>query len=204
MATSRAFVATLPDMTDDQLDRVVAWASSTCAKHDMIMCKDGILKLLCVRHDLHSTRSIQRLLRTLLLKYGVALPQKMEKWIQLIAEDEFDEWKRPGGKIVTDKEDEIRDIPDEQQETQDAKIEKPEHAVDEADNTDTRVVHIGQETQYAHIEHPDQIHAMEPHKTQNTYKCRFLSLPQNLLRDGGIHFEELHRQYSRKKSCSLK
>ncbi len=137
-ATSRAFVATLPELTDAQLERVFCWAQGSSEKADLYF-SDGVLKLICLRKEQRSIRDYQRLLRTLLIKFKVPLPTKMTNWLSIVEEDEYDILRKPG----------VPANPDTQQ------------SADE--EGDTRVIHIEQETQYAlvHLEKPDTEQAVD-------------------------------------------
>ena len=100
MAPSTAFVVELPEMNDEQLERVAAWAKGTCLKNDIVMSKDGNMRLVAVRKEAKDVRGLQRLFRTNFQNWGVELPVKQAGWIRTISEDQYEAMLLPPGKAI--------------------------------------------------------------------------------------------------------
>ena len=89
MNTSKAFVVYLPSSTtDEQIAKVITWAQTTCDKSDLIFSADKEVKLIVVRKEVKSLRSLQRLLSTNFGNWGIKNLKK--GWIKLILADHFD------------------------------------------------------------------------------------------------------------------
>ena len=84
MATSQHFEADLPELTDGQLEKLFAWGQNSCEAFDVRMNGDMTMVLIATRKKHDSVRGRMRLLRTSLLNWGVALPTKQVRWLQLI------------------------------------------------------------------------------------------------------------------------
>ena len=76
MASSKAFVADLPDLSEEQLEKLHAWGNSSCEQFDLHMQEGGSMTLVAVRKKNGSARDHMRLLRTDLQNWGVSLPAK--------------------------------------------------------------------------------------------------------------------------------
>ena len=92
MASGRAFVADLPDMTGEQMEKLYAWGQSSCEQFDVHMQDGGAMTLVAVRKKSASQREHQRLLRTNLQNWGVSLPAKQTREKPLPTAI----WPRPG------------------------------------------------------------------------------------------------------------
>ena len=94
-ATSRCFVATLPDeLTDEQFEKLHAWSKHHCERSDFVKdSKHGCVRLLVMKKEQRTQRDFQRCLRTNLLNYGVALPAKQVGWLKTFDEHDYDRMK---------------------------------------------------------------------------------------------------------------
>ena len=86
MASSKAFVADLPDMTGEQMEKLYAWGKSSCEQFDVQMQTEGTVTLVAVRKKTGTARDHMRLLRTNLQNWGVTLPSKQAGWLRLVNE----------------------------------------------------------------------------------------------------------------------
>ena len=84
MASGKAFVADMPDMTGEQMEKLYAWGKSSCEQFDVHMQDGGAMTLVAVRKKSASQREHQRLLRTNLQNWGVSLPAKQAGWLRLV------------------------------------------------------------------------------------------------------------------------
>ena len=163
MAKSHAFLATIPECSVEALGKLHSWAQNTSVKSDIIMAPNGDMKLICIRKEAKSLRELQRLVRTLLIKWEVELPSKMIDWIQLIDPEQFDEIKNPQGNAELDL----------------LKKSNKENPADE------------QHTEEPSESPP--VSSDPPRTAQAEYQSRFgLTLPRNLLKDNGALFVLLH------------
>ena len=88
--SSKAFVADLPEMSVEQLEKLYSWGQSSCERSDIHMRGGGgAMTLVAVRKKSGTARDHMRLLRTNLQNWGVALPAKQTGWLRLV--DERDE-----------------------------------------------------------------------------------------------------------------
>jgi hypothetical protein len=86
--SSAAFVADLPqDMSAEALEKLYGWGKSTCAQFDVHMNVDGSMALVAVRRKSGTARDHMKLLRTLLLSWGVTLPPRQAGWLRIIDEE---------------------------------------------------------------------------------------------------------------------
>ena len=85
--TSKAFVADLPEMSEEQLEKLYCWGQSSCEQFDIHMQGEGAMTLVAVRKKSGTARDHMRLLRTNLQNWGVALPAKQTGWLRLVDED---------------------------------------------------------------------------------------------------------------------
>ena len=83
---SCAFVADLPDMSDEAMERLYTWGKSNCSKFDVHMDANGGMKLVVERKKAGTVREHQRNLKTLLKNWGVALPERQSGWLRIIDE----------------------------------------------------------------------------------------------------------------------
>ena len=86
--SSKAFVADLPEMSVEQLEKLYSWGQSSCERSDIHMRGGGgAMTLVAVRKKSGTARDHMRLLRTNLQNWGVALPAKQTGWLRLVDED---------------------------------------------------------------------------------------------------------------------
>ena len=98
METSRCFVATLPDMNDEQFEKLYAWSSKYCERRVFVKVSEhGCVRLLVVRGDPRTQRDFQRLLRTTLHNYGVTMSAKQVGRLRIFDECEYDKMKAIAG-----------------------------------------------------------------------------------------------------------
>ena len=93
--TSKAFIARLPEMTDEQCARVVEWAKETCVKSDLVMDKEGALQLIAIRAREKSARQLMGLLKTNFKNWNIT-SVKQSGWLKLIEENRYEEFRAPG------------------------------------------------------------------------------------------------------------
>ena len=101
--TSKAFIARLPEMTDEQCARVVEWAKETCVKSDLVMDKEGALQLIAIRAREKSSRQLMGLLKTNFKNWNIT-SVKQSGWLKLIEENRYEEFRTPGMAPGTDQE----------------------------------------------------------------------------------------------------
>ena len=101
--TSKAFIARLPEMTDEQCARVVEWAKETCVKSDLVMDKEGALQLIAIRAREKSARQLMGLLKTNFKNWNIT-SVKQSGWLKLIEENRYEEFRTPGMAPGTDQE----------------------------------------------------------------------------------------------------
>ena len=165
MATSRAFLATIPECSDEALGKLHSWAKTTSVKSDIIMQGD-VMKLICIRREPKTLRELQRLLRTLLVKWSsVDLPSKMVDWIQLIDPEQYDEIKHQSGQG-------------------NAELDPPETRQSHKEIPADEIEESTEEPSESPLEASDPPRASE---TNPQTICR-LHLPANLLKDNGALF----------------
>ena len=87
MARSNAFAADLPSLSEEQLEKLYVWGTSCCDKFDVRMNCDGTMTVVALRKKDGTVRDHQRLLRTNLIHWGVALPNKQTGWLRLLPHD---------------------------------------------------------------------------------------------------------------------
>ena len=85
-SSSKAFVADLPDLSEEQLEKLYAWGNSSCERFDLHLQEGGSMTLVAVRKKSGSARDHMRLLRTNLQNWGVSLPAKQTGWLRLVDE----------------------------------------------------------------------------------------------------------------------
>ena len=85
-ARNRAFVADLPNLTAEQLEKLYAWGKGSCDRFDVHLNDNMSMVLAAVRKKDGTARDHQRLLRTNLIHWGVELPAKQTGWLRLIDE----------------------------------------------------------------------------------------------------------------------
>ncbi len=91
MDTSTAFVCALPEMSTEQMQKLLAWAAKSCVKSDVIATSTG-QKLIGVRTRSKNVREYQRLLRTNFVNWGVDLIGPLPQgWVQLLSEDRYEQ-----------------------------------------------------------------------------------------------------------------
>ena len=88
--TSTFYVADLPDLTPEQLEKLHTWGRNSCCKFDVHM-DGGALKLVTKRKKKATAREHMRLLRTNLLRWGADMPEKQQGWLRLISGDDNEE-----------------------------------------------------------------------------------------------------------------
>ena len=94
--TSKTFVADLPELSGEQLEKLYAWGKSTCEQFDVhLQAAGGSMALVAVRKKPGTAREHQRNLRTLLQNWGVNLPAKQAGWLRLVNESACAECKSP-------------------------------------------------------------------------------------------------------------
>ena len=93
MESSTTFIAYLPDMSVEHLAKLYTWASKSCVKSDLVSLPSGQMKIVGVRAEPRSLRTLQRLLRTNLLNWGVELPPSQPGWLKLIREEDYEKEK---------------------------------------------------------------------------------------------------------------
>ena len=63
MATSKCFVATLPNMTDEQFEKLFAWATNFCERFDFVKDQSGCIRMLVQKnsqtHNVHSSETYE-------------------------------------------------------------------------------------------------------------------------------------------------
>eukprot|EP00969_Alexandrium_andersonii_P200916 8875877-Alexandrium_andersonii.AAC.2 len=84
MERSTAFYAILPGtISDEQLARLEQWGARSC--EGCRATREGEhVRLVAVRQRAATVRELQRLLRTNLKHWGVALPPKQSGWLGLL------------------------------------------------------------------------------------------------------------------------
>ena len=87
MARSNSFVADLPILSDEQLEKLYLWGTSCCDKFDVRMNGDMGMTVVALRKKDGTVRDHQRLLRTNLIHWGVELPHKQAGWLRLLPHD---------------------------------------------------------------------------------------------------------------------
>ena len=89
------FCATLPELTDEQFEKIRKWANETSVKSDFLLNKNGI-QLICIRNDTSTkdARSYMRLLRTNLKNWDVEMASKQVGWLKCITVEEYDAMKQ--------------------------------------------------------------------------------------------------------------
>ena len=85
-ARSRAFVADLPSLTSEHLEKIYTWGKGSCDKFDVHLNDTMIMALAAARKKDGTARDHQRLLRTNIIHWGVDLPAKQTGWLRLIDE----------------------------------------------------------------------------------------------------------------------
>ena len=114
--SSKAFVADLPDMSEEQLAKLYAWGQS-CEQFDVHMQDGGAMTLVAVRKKCGTARDHMRLLRTNLQNWGVVLPTKQAGWLRLVdesvsAECKISQARMPANPSVPEKEGPASDAPE--------------------------------------------------------------------------------------------
>ena len=99
---SKAFVADLPEMSEEQLEKLYSWGKSSCEQFDVHLQGGGAMTLVAVRKKAGSARDHMRLLRTNLQNWGVSLPAKLTGWLRLVDEAAPVECKLPRTPAVGD------------------------------------------------------------------------------------------------------
>ena len=84
--SGKAFVADLPEMSEEQLEKIYVWGNSSCDQFDLHLQEGGGMTLVAVRKKSGSARDHMRLLRTNLQNWGVILPVKQVGWLRLVDE----------------------------------------------------------------------------------------------------------------------
>ena len=93
-AKSKCFVATLPDLTDKQFEKLYAWSQNNCERADFVRDRQhGCIRLLALRATPRTQRDFQRLLRTTLLNYGAVLPPRQFGWLKIVDEHDYGNMK---------------------------------------------------------------------------------------------------------------
>ena len=92
--TSVGFCATLPDLTDQQFQKLMKRTQDTCVKSDFLLNEDGSLQFISIRKEAKDARSWMRLLRTNLSNWGVEMKPKQVGWLKCISEEEYDTMKQ--------------------------------------------------------------------------------------------------------------
>lgn len=87
MARSFSFVADLPTLNDEQLEKLYAWGKSSCENFDVHLKGDASMTLVAKRKKDGDVRAHQRLLRTNLVHWGVELSAKQTGWLRLLPND---------------------------------------------------------------------------------------------------------------------
>ena len=87
MARSNAFAADLPALSEEQLEKLYVWGRGSCDKFDVHLHSDTTMTLTAVRKKDGTARDHQRLIRTNLINWGVALPHKQTGWLRLLPHD---------------------------------------------------------------------------------------------------------------------
>ena len=101
-SSSKAFVADLPDLSEEQLEKLYAWGNSSCERFDLHLQEGGSMTLVAVRKKSGSARDHMRLLRTNLLHWGVSLPAKQIGWLRLVDESASAKGKMPQALTAVD------------------------------------------------------------------------------------------------------
>ena len=85
----RAFVADIPELNPEQLAKLYEWSKNKFEHSDIQMNTDGSHLFCAICPDgTKDLRSWQRLLRTNLLNWKIALPKAQKGWVREIPQDD--------------------------------------------------------------------------------------------------------------------
>ena len=90
---TKAFLARLPSLTDDQRVRVEAWVRQRCARGAVVEVDRGLF-LLAERETARTVKMNCRLTRAALKRCGVVVPSTARQWLVYLSTGEFEAYMR--------------------------------------------------------------------------------------------------------------